>query len=298
MPGFTRKYDWIMVLGFCWLTILCSCGEKRAESKKVVVRVRNEELTLDMLKEMIPLDNPNTLSYEQVQNYIQRWIEQELMYQEAVNLGLKKNDVELNKILRQAEKNYLVDSLLDSLLTADVPITEDEVLEYYEKNKDNFLSERMEIRALHILVDDINTAREVRRRLVNGEDFESVAKEVSLDYQRHQRIDLGYFASENIIPEIGNLLFRQGKGALTQPLSSQFGYHIFKILDKRNPNTQRELEEVKDEINARLLATKRNEIYTDFIADIKNKVDVKTNFEYLRDLFADSTAVSSDLMSK
>ncbi|MBN1155080.1 peptidyl-prolyl cis-trans isomerase [candidate division KSB1 bacterium] len=297
MPQLYKTYHMVAFSIVVLLMLCASCSDEKVESQQVIVKIRDEELTLEMLREMIPVDDPSMVSYEQIQNYIQRWIERELTYQEAVRLGMKKNDAELKKIVKRAEKNYLIDSLMDSLWTEEVEISEQEMMDYYEKNKDNFLSERIEIRALHILVEDMNVGREVRRRLLNGEDFESVAREVSLDYERNLRIDLGYFASENIIPEIGNTLFRQREGTLTQPLSSQFGYHIFKILDKRDPNTQKEFDEVKEEIHQRLLAIRHNEIYNDFIADIKNKVDVKTNFEYLKDFFTDSLTVKDDLMS-
>jgi len=276
--------------------IIFSCNKNEQESNKVIVRIRNEKLTLDMLREMIPVENPGQLTYEQIQNYIQRWMDQELMYQEAIKQGIRKDNEELKKILKNAEKTYIVDTLLDSLLSREVNISEQEMLEYYEENKDNFVNEKLEIRALHILVEDLSTGRDVRRRIINGEDFEDVAQETSMDYKSNGRIDLGYFNSEMIIPDIGRILFRQRKGTLTNPLKSQFGYHIFKIVDKRDPNTQKDYEEVRKEIYERLLAIKRKETYNDFIADLKNKIDIKTNFEYLEELFSDSVNVTSDLM--
>jgi len=181
--------------------------------------------------------------------------------------------------------------LLDSLIHKNVHVSEQEAFNYYEMNKDNFLRAKPEIRALHILVADENQANEARRKIVRGDDFEIVAKEISLDYEKKSRIDMGYFSPDDVVPEIARSIFSWRVGSITRPIQSEFGYHIFKILDQKEANTLREFDDVKDLIMDRILAKKKEELYKDLITSLKSKIEVKTNFDYLKEMYRDSSKI-------
>lgn len=271
-----------------------SCGPEKKRQEKIIVEIGNEKLTVEMLKKVTPVHQNNLLTHEQIQNYVQRWIDHELIYQEALRQGMNKN-VELIQVLKKAEKDFLVDKLLDSFLSEDISISDQEIINYYEMNKDNFTRAKTEIRALHILISDENNANAIRRRILRGEDFENVAQEVSLDYNRKKRIDMGYFTSDDVVPEIAASVFNWKVGSVTRPIKSEFGYHIFKIIDKKSANTVRDYEEVKDKIIKRLITKKKEDRYKDFITSLKSKNEVKTNFEYLSELYTDTIHISQDV---
>lgn len=269
------------------LFLLVSCEKEAETNKKVIVQVGDQELSVEDLTDVIPKKQDELVTQEQIQNYIQRWIDNELIYQEALRLGMNES-AELERVLRRAEKEYLINTLLDSFMTANINIPEQEIINYYEMNKDNFIRGKTEIRASHILVSESSEAEELRRRIIRGEDFEEVAREASLDYRRKNRIDLGYFSSDDVVPEIASSLFRWRVGTVTRPIKSEFGYHIFKITDKKDQNTLKEYEEVQDEIVERLLAKRKEEMYKDYITSLKSKVEIKTNYDYLKEFFNDS----------
>ena len=282
------KQRWkIQIVLFLTIFTLVSCEKETESNKKVIVQVGNQELSVEDLKDVIPQKQDELVTQEQVQNYIQRWIDNELIYQEALRQGMNES-AELERVLRRAEKEYLINELLDSLMTKSINIPEQEIINYYEMNKDNFIRGKTEIKVLHILVSESGEANELRRRILRGEDFEEVAREASIDYKRKNRIDLGYFSSDDVVPEIASSLFRWRVGSVTRPIKSEFGYHIFKILDKKEPNTLKDYEEVKDEIVERLLAKRKEEIYKDYITNLKSKVEIKTNYDYLKAFFKDS----------
>ena len=282
------KQRWkIQIVLFLTIFTLVSCEKETESNKKVIVQVGNQELSVEDLKDVIPQKQDELVTKEQVQNYIQRWIDNELIYQEALRQGMNES-AELERVLRRAEKEYLINELLDSLMTKSINIPEQEIINYYEMNKDNFIRGKTEIKVLHILVSESGEANELRRRILRGEDFEEVAREASIDYKRKNRIDLGYFSSDDVVPEIASSLFRWRVGSVTRPIKSEFGYHIFKILDKKEPNTLKDYEEVKDEIVERLLAKRKEEIYKDYITNLKSKVEIKTNYDYLKAFFKDS----------
>jgi len=274
--------------------IIVSCGSDKKDSK-VVVRIENDELTLDMLKEMIPEGYRNTLTHEQIQTYIDMWVAKELLYREAMNQGLHRKE-ELFKALKKAEKDFLVEAILDSLIRNKIMVSEEEAFEFYERNQDNFLTEKTEIRAQHILVETQQEANDVRRRLSSGEEFEPLAKEVSMDYERNRRIDTGYFSEDDVVPDISRYVFRYRSGSITRPIKSQFGYHVFKILEKRNPNTIRNFEEVRNKIIDRLVNEKREDLYVNYITDLRDKTSIEQNFEYLEELYVGQPDTSRSIV--
>ncbi len=112
--------------------------------------------------------------------------------------------------------NILRQKLFD-VVTADVPHTQEQVW------------------ARHILVPDEAIAQVVRQRLANGEDFAKVAAEVSTDTgTKDKGGDLGWFGKGAMVPDFENSAFGLKVGEISQPVKSQFGYHIIQVLAHAN----------------------------------------------------------------
>ncbi|BCJ89718.1 peptidylprolyl isomerase [Terrihabitans soli] len=91
-----------------------------------------------------------------------------------------------------------------------------------------------EIRARHILVETEEEAKKVADRIKAGEDFAAIAKEVSKDPgSGAEGGDLGYFAKGNMVPEFGEAAEKLEVGKVSDPVKSQYGWHIIKVEDKR-----------------------------------------------------------------
>jgi parvulin-like peptidyl-prolyl isomerase len=268
--------------------IFSFCTSKEQISTKVIVKVGSEPLTVEQLKKEILVQSPKVLSTEQLQNMLQQWIEKELMYQEALRRGMKDEKV-LQEVFKQAERDFLSNALLDTLLSKETTISDQEIYDYYEKNKESFIRSKTLVKVQQILVDNFVDAERTRDRIVDkGADFVEVAKEISLDYKKNQRIELDYFSDENVVPEIAKTLFTYRIGDVTSPIKSEFGYHIFYVVDKRPSGEVATIDEVSDKISSRLISEKRKEIYRNFINDLKSKSEVSTHYELLSELYPDS----------
>lgn len=92
----------------------------------------------------------------------------------------------------------------------------------------------MEWKASHILVKDRNQAQELLRRLKQGANFESLAREFSTCPSRSQGGDLGWFGPGKMVRPFEDALKTIGVGSLSDVVSTQFGYHIIKKTGRRD----------------------------------------------------------------
>src|SRR2546430_8569212 len=104
-----------------------------------------------------------------------------------------------------------------------------------------------EVRARHILVETEDEAKAVVAELKKGADFAELAKAKSKDPGSADGGDLGYFTKDQMVPEFSEVAFKLEKGQLSDPVKSQFGWHVIKVEDKRERQPP-EYDKVKDQL--------------------------------------------------
>lgn len=160
-----------------------------------------------------PTATPTSTPFPTATPYTQQGFEQSYnnSLERLRQLGLTEPEV------RQLFETTVLRQKLFDIITADVPHTQEQVW------------------ARHILVADEATANTVRQRLLNGEDFAKVAAEVSTDTgTKDKGGDLGWFAKGVMVPEFEAAAFSLKVGELSQPVKSQYGYHIIQVLAHAN----------------------------------------------------------------
>jgi peptidyl-prolyl cis-trans isomerase C len=127
-----------------------------------------------------------------------------------------------------------------------------------------------EVRARHILVENEDEAKAIVDQLRGGADFAALAKEKSKDPGAADGGDLGYFTKEQMVPQFSEVAFKMYPGQLSNPVKTQFGWHVIKLEDKRTKQPP-EVDEVKDQIEA-YLARKAQ---TEYIAKLRQSAKVE-----------------------
>jgi peptidyl-prolyl cis-trans isomerase SurA len=172
-------------------------------------------------------------SQKDLNQYLELFVGYKLKVTKANLLGLQNNvkyQNELKSYRTQLSKNY----------TSDSKVTAELVNEGYERMK-------KEIKASHILIlaDEnatpadtlkaFNKALEIRKRVVAGEDFGTLAQELSEDPSaKENKGNLGYFSSFRMVYAFESAAYNTPKGQISQPIRTRFGYHLIKVLDIRD----------------------------------------------------------------
>jgi peptidyl-prolyl cis-trans isomerase C len=126
-----------------------------------------------------------------------------------------------------------------------------------------------EVRARHILVEKEDEAKAALARVRKGEDFAKVAAELSKDPgSGKEGGDLGYFAQDRMVPQFGATAFQMKVGDVSEPVQTQFGWHVIKVEDKRTKPLPK-FEDVKGEIETYLVRKAQQDIVLGLRGDLK-----------------------------
>jgi len=203
------------------------------EVDPVLLTIGGKEVKLSEFNAIFNKNNSNeNPTSESIQEYLDLYIKFKLKVREAEDLGydtLPKFKNELNGYRKQLAQPYLTDK----------EVTEGLIKEAYDRMK-------FDIRASHILISldseadpadtliAFNQALKARKRIVGGEDFAKVAKELSKDPSAKKNGgDLGYFSALHMVYPFETVAYSTKKGEVAMPVRTRFGYHVIRVIDRR-----------------------------------------------------------------
>ena len=138
--------------------------------------------------------------------------------------------------------------LMDSLLAAKgKAATNDDAMKKVYEDASKQISSEQEVHARHILVETEDEAKAIKAELDKGADFAELAKKKSKDPGASDGGDLGFFTKEQMVPEFSEVAFKLDPGKISDPVKSQFGWHIIKVEEKRNRKAP-DFDQVKAQI--------------------------------------------------
>jgi peptidyl-prolyl cis-trans isomerase C len=138
--------------------------------------------------------------------------------------------------------------LMDNLLAAEgKAATTDEAMKKVYDEAAKQIEGEQEVHARHILVETEDEAKAIEAELKKGADFAELAKTKSKDPGAADGGDLGFFTKDQMVPEFSAVAFTLEPGKISDPVKSQFGWHIIKVEEKRNRKAP-DFEQVKPQI--------------------------------------------------
>lgn len=138
---------------------------------------------------------------------------------------------EFKSKLAFARNRLLMDSLLGT--EGKEALTDANMKKVYEDAAKQISGEQ-EVHARHILVESEDEAKKIAEELKKGANFAELAKKSSKDPGAADGGDLGFFTKDQMVPEFSKVAFELEPGKISDPVKSQFGWHVIKVEEKRN----------------------------------------------------------------
>jgi peptidyl-prolyl cis-trans isomerase C len=178
-----------------------------------------------------------------------------------------ENNEEFKKRLAFARNRLLMDNLLASEGKA---ATTDEAMKKVYEDASKQIAGEQEVHARHILVETEDEAKAVKAELDKGADFAELAKKKSKDPGASDGGDLGFFTKDQMVPEFSAVAFALEPGKISNPVKSQFGWHIIKVEEKRNRKAP-DFDQVKAQIET--YVTRKAQ--ADYVAKLREAAKVE-----------------------
>lgn len=202
--------------------------------------------------------------------------------------GHKINEEKLNEALKAAfyvdiedykakQKDIIkINKLVDDLVK-DVSVSEDEILEYYENNKDEKYKTGAGATMYHILVDTEEEALKVKERIETGEKYEDIASELNKDATSQTGGSLGFVEYDNTSFDADFLEGAKNlsEGEISDPVKTQFGYHIIKVEGIKSEPEYDDIESVRLDIEETLLNEKKQNLVNEFSENLFKEKNLK-----------------------
>ena len=217
------------------------------------------------------------MSPEAKQDYLVQFVADMILVSKAAQDKKLGDSADFKRKLEFARKKLLMEGLLQSV--GKEAVTDAAMHQVYDEAVKQ-IAEEKEVHARHILfrapAGDDKAAKEAEDkvkavivRLKKGEDFAKVATEVTEDPSgKANGGDLGYFTKEQMVPEFSDSAFKLETGQISEPVKTQFGWHVIKVEDKRTKQAPK-FEDVKAQIENFVVRKAQAELVTKLRADAK-----------------------------
>jgi len=251
--------------------MLGACGEKPQGPAQALAIINGKPLTVsefDLRWSQLPeYARKKYPGAEGRKRFLDELIDREVLLQEAKKRGIDRDRALLERLERFKERS-LLDVLMREEVDSRVTVSTQEMKAYHEANPGNFTAPE-EFRASHILVKTEAEAVDLKKRLAGGEDFASLARKVSVDATTKSKGgDLGILKKGQTVPEFEKVLLTLKVGEVSEPVATQFGYHLIKLVE-RTSGPVLSYEDAKEQIKEQVLIEKKQKRFKELVAALR-----------------------------
>ncbi len=269
-----------LILGFA-----CQKPSKQTDChEKIIAKVNNNKLYADELTQILPKGLGKKDSIAFTQNFIEKWANNEVFYQQAVNY-LSEEELDINKELEQYKKELLSYKFQAKLINEklDTNITDAQIEEYYNTNSRNFILKNNIVKVLYVKTPINIPNLEKLKKLCyssNAKDLEQL-KSLCLQYANN------YFMNDNTwlmfddlkkeinqLKEVPEYNIQNGK---TFEFTDAKSFYFLKIIDVKSKNSLSPLNFEKTNIKNMLMNQRKQKLINTIKKDFLDKA--KTNKE-------------------
>ncbi len=237
-------------------------------NEKILAKVGGLAVTEADLAVMLQALGPRGAQYQSPEG--QRALVEELVNQKLFLLDAQKNlleaEAEFQAQLKRAKESLLTEYAIRKAI-AKADVKEEEIRAFYDENQNKF-TQGETVNASHILVEDEETAAKVAAEIAAGKTFEEAAKKYSSCPSKEAGGNLGEFGRGQMVPEFEEAAFALEIGVVSEPVKTQFGYHIIRV-NAKNEAKPVSFNEARESIWQKLVADKREAAYRSRVNQLK-----------------------------
>jgi len=212
-------------------------------------------------------------------------IKAQFQNEQAFQQAMQARGLNIDSVKQDARNDLSVNKVVEAEVAAVPGPSDAEAKEFYEKNPDKFKQDE-QVRASHILVRVDPSApaaakqrakteiESVLKRAKAGADFGKLAQQHSQDGSAAQGGDLNFFQKGQMVPEFDKVAFSLQPGQLSGVVTTQFGYHIIKVTDRKPARTV-PYDEAQQQIKQFLEQQKKQQRTEAFIDGLKKKSKIE-----------------------
>jgi parvulin-like peptidyl-prolyl isomerase len=263
--------------------LFAGCRSKSIPDIEIIAKVGDQYLTRDQLLKWMPPNLPEEQKVIVARQYIDRWVQKTSMAITAEKEGVELSPYE-DWSIENLKKEMLVQRYIDAKLPRDIIITDEEISNYYDKNKDEFIRDQNEVHLVQLYLENLDKA--IAEEIRELKSLQEVIQKNFLENQVNRMVekngDLGYVPEENLRPEIQRIVRTGSTGKIYGPIKIESGYYYFQMMDKQKAGSYRSLDLMKDEIRTRLISIKREKLSEDLAKKIAEKMDIEVHMEHIK----------------
>jgi foldase protein PrsA len=255
-----------------------------------------------------PFPKAGTTQYKSLQDQAMQYLVQESEYeQKAKDLGVTITDKDVQARLKQIKQQYfggseskykaqlkaqgltekqilqdlhaqLLSEKLYNKVTTDVKVNDADIAAYYKAHKSDY-SQAASRDVRHILVNNKKLADQLETQLKGGASFAALAKKYSKDPGSAANGGKLTVSKGQTVPEFDKVAFTLKTNEISQPVHSQYGWHIIQALGAIKAAKQTPLKDVKDSIKQQLLQTKKTDAMNKWVDGVKKEFAKKIKYQ-------------------
>lgn len=274
----------ILILSISSLLFMFSC-EKSEQQKTFLARVGNSYLSAETAEQYI--GSSYDTSDVRTRMYVNRWVESELLYQQALNKGYADlHDIEQQ--LADIRKQLIIQSYLDKEIYGEVEQTSESDLKYYyNQHAKEFELREAVVRVNLAVFHDRAPANDFRSFLVKGKSWSDASTQFSEDEVKMAALlsnltSVTYTQITLYPPELWKVAQNLQKGDASFPVKSGDQFYVIQLLEKSAKGSTANFETVIDEVKSRLFIEKRREKYDKLLKNLRKEFKVQVNLKDLK----------------
>lgn len=260
------------------VVLVLGCQQK-PPSNPPLARLDNRTLTDEDIH--VRFDSAQGISEAQLQQYVQRWLRDELLYREAISRGFG-NSKEINDRLADVRRQLVINEFLDKAVYNEQSAmsTPGEVRAYYEAHKGEFVLRNDVALLSYVVFADRDVASKFRNTVLRGTPWSVALQQLLTDPKQAIKVltkgDSLYYTQASLLPaDLWRVASSANVGEPSFPVSTTEGYYVLMLWHFGKQGQPADIRLVDSEIRSRLAIERRSHLYDSLVANLRAKHSVE-----------------------